>query len=50
MENNKEVGNNIHYDYNIYIRNGQEMIFNPQYVSGSLNYFLLKRRNSAQLK
>jgi hypothetical protein len=34
---NYEVGNNIHFDYNVYIRNGQEMISNPQTISDSIN-------------
>jgi hypothetical protein len=41
VENNKEVGKSIPYDYKIYIRNGQEITSNPQNFSDTLNYFLV---------
>lgn len=42
MENNKEVGNYIHYDYKIYIRNGQEITSKPQNVSDRLIFFFVE--------
>jgi len=41
VENNKEAGNYTHYDYKIYMRNGQEITSKPPNVSNSLNYFFV---------
>ena len=39
---NKEVGNSIHHDYKTDLRNGNEIISNPQNVLDRLNYFFVQ--------
>jgi len=36
---NKEIGNSIHHDYKIDLRNGNEIISNPHSVMDRLNFF-----------
>jgi hypothetical protein len=38
---NKEVGNSLHDEYKIDLRNGKETISNPQNVSDRLNSFFV---------